>query len=94
MKIEKTGGRIKGVPNKVSRDTRELITSIIDSNLDKFQEDLDSLQPRDRVNAILQLLKFNLPTLKAVEVNTIDDQKNMFQPVIIHFDEKAKNQHN
>ena len=89
MKIEKTGGRIKGVPNKVSRDTRELITSIIDSNLNKFQEDLDSLQPRDRVTAILQLLKFNLPTLKAVEVNTIDEPKNNFNPIIIQFDERA-----
>ena len=89
MKIEKTGGRIKGVPNKVSRDTRELITSIIDSNLNKFQEDLDSLQPRDRVNAILQLLKFNLPTLKAVEVNTIYEPKNNFNPIIIQFDERA-----
>jgi len=89
MKIEKTGGRIKGVPNKVSQNTRELITSIIDSNLDRFQEDLNSLQPRDRVNAILQLLKFNLPTLKAVEVSTTDEPKNNFNPIIIHFDERA-----
>lgn len=89
MNLKKTGGRTKGVPNKISQTTRELITNIIDSNLDRFQEDLNSLQPRDRVNAILQLLKFNLPTLKAVEVSTTDEPKNNFNPIIIHFDERA-----
>jgi hypothetical protein len=86
----KTGGRTKGVTNAVTKTTRELVTAVIDNNLDRFQADLDALEPKDRINAIIQLLKFNLPTLKAVEMHTIDEPTNMFNPVIIHFDERDK----
>ncbi len=83
----KTGGRIKGVStNKVTKTTRELVTAVIDNNLDRFQADLDALEPKDRVNAIIQLLKFNLPTLKAVEVTSLDEPTtNIFQPITIQF---------
>ena len=83
--MERLGGRQKGTENKLTKETRSLINSIVQDNLSNFQKDLDSLNPRDRVNAILQLLKFNLPTLKAVEVTNDTSNNNNINPVIIQF---------
>ena len=33
-----------------------------------MQDDLDQMQPKDRVAAILQFVKFVIPTQKAVEI--------------------------
>jgi hypothetical protein len=86
--MERLGGRQKGTENKLTKETRLLINSIVQDNLSRFQKDLDSLPPRDRVNAILQLLKFNLPTLKAVEVTSDTSISNNITPVIIQFNEE------
>ena len=49
---EKTGGRKKGTPNRISGTVKEWIASIIDTNRNKFEEDLELLEPGDRVRVI------------------------------------------
>ena len=41
---------------------------LLENNIDSVQNDLDEMQPRDRVNALLQFMKFVIPTQKAIEL--------------------------
>lgn len=65
---EKTGGRQKGAPNKDLMPIRDAFKSLIECNLEKLKEDLDSLKPAERIKAITELSKFCVPTLKAVDI--------------------------
>jgi len=60
MKGEKTGGRKKGTPNKVTQEHRELINRLIDSPND-LEKDLKKLSPKDRLDSIIKLLQFTTP---------------------------------
>lgn len=66
-KGQKTGGRTKNTPNKVTADTRQKFQKLLDNNIEQLDQDLKELEPKDRINAVLQLAKFCVPTLKAVE---------------------------
>jgi Family of unknown function (DUF5681) len=61
-------GRPKGSKNQ--NDLRELVNEILTNNfsLDQISEDLNAIDPKDRINAILKLLEFGLPKLKATEL--------------------------
>lgn len=83
----KTGGRTKGTPNRVTAEIREKFTLLIDNNLNRLQDDIDTLDPRDRLRIIIELSKFVLPTLKSTELT---ETKDIFQPIIINFDDTDK----
>jgi hypothetical protein len=68
---QKTGGRTKGTPNKATAELRERFTSLLESNFDTIQNDLNSLEPKERIKTLLDISKFVIPTLKAVD-NTIE----------------------
>ena len=77
-------GRKPGSKNLVTRNVREQFKLLVDSNIIQLQTDLDSLEPKDRVNAIINIAKFILPTLKAVEITP--ESRNMFKPIQLNFD--------
>lgn len=81
-------GRKPGTPNKATAKTRETFSALLENNLDRLQKDIDQLEPKDRIKAILELANFVLPKLKAVEYTDIPptDENDYFQPVIINFD--------
>lgn len=78
----KTGGRAKGTPNRNTTEIREQFQSLINDNLEQMNKDLKALEPKDRIKAIIDLLKFVLPTLKATELST--STENGFAPIIIN----------
>lgn len=78
----KTGGRTKGTLNKTTSELRERFTLLIDNNFDKLQIDIDLLEPKDRIKVILELAKFVVPTLKATELTT--GNENGFNPVVLN----------
>jgi len=84
---KKTGGRKKGVPNKTTDELRQMVTMILDKNMERLQEDIDQLDPKDRVKTVLDLLKFAIPTLKAVDLT--NDSKGVNQIEIIVTDYKS-----
>ena len=97
-KRQKTGGRTKGTLNKTTVEMRGAFQDLLESNLIKMQEDIDSLEPKDRIKIILELSKFVITTLKATELTT--GSGNDFTPIVISFqdappainiDEKSKN---
>ncbi|MDE6236470.1 MAG: hypothetical protein K2M45_01225 [Muribaculaceae bacterium] len=61
---KKSGGRKKGTPNKVSGTLREFISALIDESRDSIKEDLQALQPRERLAFLEKMMKFVLPTPK------------------------------
>ena len=78
----KTGGRTKGTTNKTTAELREKFSLLLESNFDKLQKDIDLLEPKDRIKTILELAKFVVPTLRAVELSTEDG--NGFNPVVVN----------
>ena len=66
----KTGGRVKGTPNKTTFEIRQMLTDILDSNIDTLQTDLSSLEPKERVKYLIDLSKLILPQLKQEDSST------------------------
>ena len=63
----KTGGRLPGTPNATTRDLRERIHSLLEANFQSLVEDLETLEPKDRVNTWLRLLEFAVPKMQRME---------------------------
>ncbi|MDA7699122.1 hypothetical protein N8795_03310 [Flavobacteriaceae bacterium] len=63
-------GRPKGASNKSTETIKRSISMLLENNINTVQTDLDEMQPRDRVNALLQFMKFVIPTQKAIEIDT------------------------
>lgn len=79
---EKKGGREKGTQNKETKSQRDSFKLLVDNNLPKMQNDLDKLTPAERIKYIIELAKFCMPTLKAIEmsgeINTTQRQPIIF----------------
>lgn len=54
-------GRKAGTPNTINRDLRERISDLLESRFDQVAADLDSLEPKERLNAWLKMSEFILP---------------------------------
>lgn len=68
-------GRPKGAKNKSPQLTRDRIQALFDNNFELIQEDLESLNPRDRLKFLTDLIPYLLPKLQA----TTFSQKIDFQ---------------
>ena len=55
---------------------------LLENNINSDQSDLDEMQPRDRVNALLQFMKFVIPTQKAIELETRTSQEELNEAYI------------
>lgn len=62
-------GRPKGSKDKVKVATKEILGQAIDGYMPNLAEDLQVLKPAQRVQAVTNLLKYILPTLKQSEVS-------------------------
>ena len=82
----KVGGRAKGVPNKKTVDARASFQELVEGNLPQLKEDLALLKPVERIRAIIELAKFFMPTLKAVDF--IDNTPKEAEPIKIMFVKK------
>ncbi|WP_242082711.1 hypothetical protein [Aestuariivivens sediminis] len=84
MKFQKgnnLGGRTKGSKNKVTQEVREKFKFLLENNIDRIQKDLDELEPKDRIKLILEISKFVIPQLKAVELS--QDPENSITPIVV-----------
>ena len=76
MKGKKTGGRVKGTPNKdnplkgyLKAHSVKYFMEVVGGGLTQFELDQMNLAADDRVNAELRLLEFHQAKLKAVDAN-------------------------
>lgn len=68
-KREKTGGRVKGTPNKFSGKVKEILTEIVNNNSEKAQKMLDMIvEPKDWLMMYLKMCEFVIPKMAAVDV--------------------------
>jgi hypothetical protein len=73
-KREKTGGRQKGTPNRITLDIRAALRDLADNNSDRVQSWLDRVAETDPAAAVrlwLALLRFVTPTLQAAAIADI-----------------------
>lgn len=75
----KTGGRQKGTPNKTTAAVKSYITDVIndymkpqtlrDSSKPNLQNDLEAMQPEERVRAMTQLAGYVIPKQQALSID-------------------------
>ena len=68
-------GNTKGEPLTNQRKSLSEVSMLLENNIDTVQSDLDEMQPRDRVNALLQFMKFVVPTQKAIELDNRESEE-------------------
>lgn len=70
-KFEKgNSGRPKGAKNKVNSELRGLVQKLFDDNYQTIQDDLESLDPKDRLKFLSDLLPYLLPKLQSTTHTT------------------------
>ena len=67
--VRNKNGRPVGSKNKSTILVKNTIASILDDNIELFKEKLQLLNDKDFVRAYIDLAKYVIPTMKAVEVN-------------------------
>jgi len=55
------GGRQKGTPNKVTQSFKDWLQQLIDNNRQQIEDDLASLEPKDRLQMIEKFMSYCVP---------------------------------
>ena len=71
--VRNENGRPIGSKNKSTILVKNTIASILDDNIELFKEKLLQLNDKDFVRAYIDLAKYVIPTMKAVEVNDVSE---------------------
>jgi hypothetical protein len=78
---EKKGGRAKGTPNKENKSIRDAFQLLVENNIEKLQADFYALKEVERIKYTIELAKFCLPTLKAIEMQG-EIKTTVRQPIV------------
>lgn len=70
-KRKKTGGRVKGTPNKLTALNRKAIEGVLaDYNRSSlFTQDFLSLEPKDRITIAERLIQYTTPKMQSTTVD-------------------------
>ncbi|MDA8568601.1 hypothetical protein N9K80_00530 [Flavobacteriaceae bacterium] len=71
--VRNENGRPLGSKNKSTILIKNTIASILDDNVELFKEKLLQLNDKDFVRTYMDLTKYVIPTMKAVEVNDVTE---------------------
>ena len=74
------GGRVKGTPNKITRDVRSALRDLAEGNAGEVQDWLDRVAETDPAEAIklwLALLRYCIPTLSATAIADVTPPKRV-----------------
>lgn len=89
FKGTRQNGRTPGTQNKTTKEIRETFKNLLESNLEQIQNDLNELDPKDRIMFLLKLTSFVIPTLRSIEVNEMNIKD--IEPIIIQINETNSN---
>lgn len=59
--INKSGGRIKGTPNKVTTALREKISLLLENQFETIDEKLNKLKPKEQLEILIKLIPYVIP---------------------------------
>lgn len=85
MKGKKTGGRVKGTPNKATAFGRELINDILSDyyTTGTLAQDLKDLEPKERVDAMIKLAAFVTPKPQTIDMSLSQSSKKTIEDTLI-----------
>lgn len=74
----KTGGRVKGTPNKATSMSKAVISDLLNtySSSGLMSEDFMALEPKDRLAIAERLTQYVMPKMQAVSAE-VNDQRNL-----------------
>ena len=67
-KRPKTGGRKKGVQNKITSDLKSWLSKLVDDNRTTFETDLKKLDSAQRLQILERLMQYVTPKMQSVSV--------------------------
>jgi hypothetical protein len=70
-------GRPKGARNKSTLLIRDRIQGLFDTNFETIQDDLESLEPKDRLKFLSDLLPYLAPKLQSTNYSQTLDLDNL-----------------
>ncbi len=73
MNGQKTGGRQKGTPNKMTAEKREFLGNLLSDNYELIQQDFLNLDSYQRCNIMVKILPYIMP--KVQPVSETEEQK-------------------
>jgi hypothetical protein len=79
----KTGGREKGTPNRTTRETKELLKSILQNQLDILDEKEEELTHGERIQLAKSILPYILPRLQSTIIRE-GDKLGQFKTIEIN----------
>ena len=68
---KKTGGRVKGTPNRVTSNTKEWVSDLLHDNRDRFKKALRCMQPSEYARTYINLLGFVLPKQQMISAEAM-----------------------
>ncbi len=71
---DKTGGRTKGTPNKLTNEVRQMLVNFLDEKFDEITTLWSELDHREKISLFLQLSKIVLPKFSNDNIN---DEPNL-----------------
>ena len=66
-------GRVKGSENKTTKEIKEILNHALFGDAQSIIDDLDELNPKDRLIIKAKFASFILPTMKAVEAKVVTE---------------------
>jgi hypothetical protein len=63
-------GRKKGTINKTTSEIRDSFQMLLENNIDLLEEDIRSLEPKDRIQLLLSLANYILPKLRSIDLKS------------------------
>ena len=81
VKREKTGGRKKGTPNKLTSELRNDLKDIIENELKDIPNILKELPPYEKLQILIKLMPFVFPKLNSInyDINQVEIDKNQIE---------------
>ena len=62
----KTGGRELGTPNKTTSELRRALKHMVDNELQNLQDNINELEPKERIELLIKLLPYVMPKVQTV----------------------------
>ena len=69
MKGEKTGGRAKGTPNRLTKELRSVLKDVIHKELEQLPQHFEQLDNKERIELLVKLLPYAMPKIVSVTAN-------------------------
>ena len=70
IKKQKSGGRAKGTPNKITKEIKAFYKEMLEKNLDQIESDLIELSPKERLEILLKFSEFVVPKMQRNMIET------------------------